>query len=215
MAVPVSDTSPSRTEIMNALQAAKKDTNISLGLIEWLYLTNQEQTAQLGITELLGIIAPQTPGEIMRVLTETYFLGLHSFDENQPFLLLQVDSYETAYAGMLTWENTLQSDLFPFFNRIAVPRATPPVIIEPIATSTSSTTPEAPRYRQQFIPTSFVDKVVENRDTRAIVSDGGELLLLWTFLGRNTILITTNEYTLREVISRLTVTPVVPQPTDR
>ncbi len=188
---------------MANLQTARRSIKLQIGLIEWLYLTKQPEQdgaapVQVGITELLQTIAPQIPPELMRTLEPAYLVGIHSFEENQPFLLLLVDSYETAYAGMLLWERTLQKDLLPFFSRNPSPKmqgAAPP----------ASTTP-------QLLQTSFVDKVVENRDTRAYLNDAGDVLLLWTVLGRNIILITTNEYTLREVISRLNTAPVIPIP---
>lgn len=189
--------------IMSNLQTVRRSIKMPIGLIEWVYLTKQPQQegatpAEVGVTEFLQTIAPQIPPELMRTIEPTYLVGIHSFEENQPFLLLQVDSYETAYAGMLAWERTLQKDLLPFFGRNPSPKmqgTAPP----------ASTTP-------QFLQTAFVDKVVENRDTRAYLNDAGDVLLLWTVLGRNIILITTNEYTLREVISRLNTAPVVPIP---
>jgi len=192
-----------RGNIMSNLQTARRSVKMPIGLIEWLYLTKQPEQegaapVQAGITELLQTIAPQIPPELMRTVEPIYLVGIHSFEENQPFLLLQVDSYETAYAGMLAWERTLQKDLLPFFGRNPSPKmqgAAPP----------ASTTP-------QLLQTAFVDKVVENRDTRAYLNDAGDVLLLWTVLGRNIILITTNEYTLREVISRLNTAPVIPIP---
>ena len=189
--------------IMSSLQTARRSVKLSVGLIEWLYLTKQPQQegaapVQAGITELLQTIAPQIPPELMRTIEPTYLIGIHSFEENQPFLLLRVDSYETAYAGMLLWERTLQKDMLPFFSRNPSPKLQG-------AASPASTTP-------QLLQTSFVDKVVENRDTRAYLNDAGDVLLLWTVLGRNIILITTNEYTLREVISRLNTAPVIPTP---
>ena len=192
-----------RGNIMSNLQTARRSVKMPIGLIEWLYLTKQPEQegaapVQAGITELLQTIAPQIPPELMRTVEPIYLVGIHSFEENQPFLLLQVDSYETAYAGMLAWERTLQKDLLPFFGRNPSPKmqgAAPP----------ASTTP-------QLLQTAFVDKVVENRDTRAYLNDAGDVLLLWTVLGRNIILITTNEYTLREVISRLNTAPVISIP---
>ena len=121
-------------------------------------------------------------------------LGLHSFDENQAFVLLQVDSYETAYAAMLSWESNMQSDLLPFFTR------TPSPNVQNTTTATSSTPTPA-------MPTDFVDKTLENHDTRTLYDAEGNIKLLWTFLDRNLILITTNQYTLREVVARLNVTP--------
>lgn len=191
-----------RDEVMTNLLAARQQAKLSLGLIEWLRIVEPSSEKDgiprtLSFQEFLGIIAPQAPAELTRTLGNGYTLGLHSFDENQPFLLFQVDAYEPAYAGMLIWERTMRDDLSPFFSRTPSPRQNG----QPLATSTP-----------QFLQTGFLDKVVENRDTRAIVNDSGDILLLWTFLGRDTILITTNEYTLREVLSRMTASPVVPIP---
>ncbi len=202
MLVPVDAGTPSRNNIMKSLQAARVGVKLPLGLIEWIYVaepgTATTSPRQLGIQELLGVLAPQMPPDMLRTLENQYLLGIHSFDENQPFLLLQIDSYEIAYAGMLQWERTLENDLSPLFDRTPSPRANTE------APSASSTT--------QFLPTNFIDKVVENRDVRLIQNEKGDILLLWTFLGRNTLLITTNEYTLREVLSRLKAAPVIPIP---
>lgn len=203
-----------RAMLMNGLQTAKKEIQLSVGLVAWLYVAEPpavdgDAPRQLTASELLGILAPNIPPALIRVLEGTYVVGVHSFDENQAFMLLRVDSYETAYAGMLAWEQTMRPDLLPFFNRNPSPQvvSAPPA---PVATSTgTSTAPVAPPI---FINSSFVDKVVENRDVRLIQNSAGDILLLWTFLGRNTILVTTNEYTMREVLSRLKSAPVVPIP---
>ncbi len=192
-----------RDTVMASLEAARRSMKLSVGLIEWVYIAEpaiQDNGAprQLSAAELLQLIAPQTPPELLRTLAPVYLLGLHSFEENQAFLLLQIESYETAYRAMLQWEYTLRGELLPLFGRTPSPKQTG-------TPAPASTTP-------QLINTGFVDKIVENRDTRAYLNAEGDILLLWTFLGRNTILITTNEYTLREVLSRLDTTPLVPIP---
>ncbi len=199
----------SRSSVMSALTKARNEVKLSLGLTEWLFVAHPA-TAESNLTSLTGaeflsLIAPNIPQELLRTVQPTFLLGVHSFDENQPFLVLQVDSYGTAFASMLQWERTMQGELSPLFTRTPSPKVQSPAItqIDPNATTTE---PEAPTV---FIPTSFVDKVLENRDVRAIVGKDGDVLLLWTFLGRNTILITTNEYTLREVVSRINTPPVV------
>jgi UDP-N-acetylglucosamine transferase subunit ALG13 len=57
-----------------------------------------------------------------------------------------------------------------------------------------------------------VDKIVENHDARVIQNNTGDVSLLWTFIDRNTLIITTNDATLREIISRLQTAPVTPIP---
>jgi hypothetical protein len=146
------------------------------------------------------------PQTLLRTMTGPYLFGVHSFDENQPFFIIETDSYETAYRGMLDWERTMQGDLGALFARNPSPK-TPVVPIDtPVASTTASSTPSV----SDFIQTGFVDRVVENQDARVVLNEQGDLVLLWTFLGRNRIVITTNEYTLREVISRMSSAPVVP-----
>ena len=205
----------SRVAYMAALDVARKNVHLPVGLVERLYLSTEQQgdtaPAALSTREFFRLLFPNAPEELTRTLSGAYLLGVHSFDENQALLLFAVDSYETAYAGMLKWEVSMYTDLSPLFIRTpAVRLPTIPAIpaIEDIGSSTSVIQTAAER----FLPTAFVDKIAENRDTRAIVSPQGDILFLWTFLGRNTVLVTTNEYTLREVIGRMQTAPAIPLP---
>ena len=205
----------SRVAYMAALDVARKNVHLPVGLVERLYLSTEQQgdtaPAALSTREFFRLLFPNAPEELTRTLSGAYLLGVHSFDENQALLLFAVDSYETAYAGMLKWEVSMYTDLSPLFIRTpAVRLPTIPAIpaIEDIAASTSVIQTAVER----FLPTAFVDKIAENRDTRAIVSPQGDILFLWTFLGRNTVLVTTNEYTLREVIGRMQTAPAIPLP---
>lgn len=214
------------TNLMQTLNDARLGVSLSLGLIERLYVTqgSGNNAQEVPIQTLLHALAPEAPQALIRTLTGEYLLAVHSYDENQAILILHTDSYETAYAAMLQWEPTMPHDLLPLFAR------TPPVHINPfmpIATTTattsqsvSSTTPgdyfastsaQLPS-SQSGLPTTFADRVVENRDARVIQTSAGDILLLWTFLDRNTIVITTNDATLREVVSRITQAATIPLP---
>ncbi|MES2203517.1 MAG: hypothetical protein V4474_04320 [Patescibacteria group bacterium] len=185
-------TGATRDTLMPALDAARKDTQISLGLMERVYIANpsaDKTLAEMPVQTLLHTLAPYAPASLSRTLRPEYLLGVHSFDENQAFLILSTDSYETAYAGMITWEPGMLADLSPLFTR------TPPVHVN--GTATTSPTPAV-------IESIFNDRVVENHDARVIQNEYGDILLLWTFLDRNTIAITTNEFTLREILARRT-----------
>ena len=41
-------------------------------------------------------------------------LGIHRYPENQTYLIFKTDSYESAAAGMLSWENNLEEDMGKF-----------------------------------------------------------------------------------------------------
>ena len=86
----------------------------------------------------------------------------------------------------------MRGDFLPLFDRAPRPRLPE----EGVATSSVGTVP-------QLLQTGFADKILENRDARVILNTSGDILLLWAPLTQNLFVITTNEYTLREIISRL------------
>ncbi len=199
----------SRDELMTSLQAARQQVALSVGLVAQLYAGVSSTTGTLPIAissqQLLAALSPDIPQDLLRTVLPVYLLGVHSFDENQTFLVLRVDSYQQAYSGLLVWEPNMQQELAPLFTRKPALHLPPSTSSGQAATSTSTTT-------DQFIQTGFVDKVVENHDARVVLNSAGDILLLWTFLDRNTVVITTNEYTLREVIRRVNTASIVPQP---
>lgn len=232
-----------RAPVMNALATERESTALSLGLMARLYVAQATTTGRtppsVSVQSLLGVIAPNVSGELLRSLTGEYLLGVHSFDDNQAFLILGVEGYEAAYAGMLDWELAMPGELSPLFSRTPRPRI-PEENIQPVqttpilpfqatqATSTASSTPFVPGPTSSstnatstatsttpgptvpdFFRTQFVDRIVENHDARVVQDTNGDILLLWTFLDRQTLVITTNEYTLREIISRRSRPPVI------
>lgn len=210
--------SATHESLMTDLEAARAKLNISLGLVARLYVAAATSTSKtpdpLPANELLALLAPDMPQDLQLTILPTYLLGIHSYDQNEAFLVLRVDSYQQAFSGMLAWEDFMQRDLSPLFNY------QPPTHIQnqPAASSTiatlsaatSSQTTSQPE--SQVIRTGFVDQVVDNHDARVLRNPAGDIILLWTFLDRNTLVITTNQYTLSEVIRRVNTSSLVPLP---
>lgn len=226
-----------RNTVLGTADLARQSTGLSLGLMARLYLTQATNTNALPpvvpIDTFLSTVAPNASSELLRSFTGEYLLGVHSYDGNQAFLILGVEGFEAAYAGMLAWEISMPQELSPLFTRTPRPRipeeeiipaeTTPIFLPEEAGTSTASTTPAAtttaetatttPAQEEElpaFFRTQFVDRIVENYDARVMQDENGDILLLWTFLDRNTLVITTNDATLREIISRRSRPPVVP-----
>jgi len=194
-----------RDTVLANINAARQATALSLGLIEQLVVSESSTTANgtvadpLSADDFFNLMAPDAPAALNRSI-EQYLLGVHVYDGNQPFIIAHVDSYEDAYAAMLGWENNIQRDLSPVFDYTP----TKHIPEQNISTTTSTLSPAT--------SSNFVDKILENEDTRALVNNYGDVYLLWTFLDRNTLVITTNDATLREIISRLKGAPVTPIP---
>lgn len=187
-----------RPTVMQNLTEIRKKPSVSVGLIARTYVTVSSSTpgeASSPITsqELLSYLAPNASGEFLRALDSSYYLlGTHVFDGTQALLVLRTTSYERAFSGMLAWEYAMEQDLLPLFDRQLAPK---PQLT--VGTSTASSSEAA-----SFLPTKFKDKVLANHDTRVLENADGEIILLWAFLDRTTLVITTNELTLKEIIGR-------------
>ncbi len=219
--------------LMQQLTSAKNSVSLSVGLVAQLYIeetaTTSDKTATfMNAQRLLTLLAPDIPETLLRDISPVYLLGVHSSAVNQPFLILKVDSYELAYAGMLSWEKTMKQDLSPLFSYTPPPGIesqnkllTSPVLIVPAASTTASSTsttasstiaatssPQTPQ-----VHVGFVDAIVENHDARVTQDQYGSVNFLWTFLDRQTLIITTNPLTLHEIIGRLRQAPLTSERT--
>ncbi len=198
--------SASRASALASLQDAETNMSLSLGLVGRLLPATKVEGANtqtaIDAQTFLQLLAPNIPADLLRTIQPTFLLGVHVFDVNQPFLILKVDAYEQAYSGMLAWEASMHSSLSPLFDY--TPRQHIPE--ENLATSTT------PAGQSPLGGATFVDRIVANHDARVLQNNTGDIYFLWTFLDRNTIVITTQENTLREIILRATEAPIVPLP---
>ncbi|HEY1037087.1 MAG TPA: hypothetical protein VGE62_00730, partial [Candidatus Paceibacterota bacterium] len=99
-----------------------------------------------------------------------------------------------------------------FINRVAVSPA-PAVVATSTSTSTDAqTSPADAEITPQgtvFSRNRFVDKVIENKDSRALVDENGNILMLYTFVDKNTLVIATSDKALKEIMFRLTTGRII------
>jgi len=202
---------------MDILVAAKNSVSLSLGLVGQLYVESAATSSSSGPTyedssALLSLLAPDIPPTLLRDIDPVYMLGVHSYGINQPFLILKVDSYEQAYAGMLAWEGTIKTDLTPLFTYVPPPVMKQVQVQAPATTTSTSSSTEDVASGLPFVQTGFTDQIVDNHDARVLENSDGTIYFLWTFLDKQTIVITTNPDTLEAIITRLTNAPVTALP---
>ncbi len=162
--------------LLAALAEERASVALPLGSVRQLVLTTTASTTSvLPARDFLLRLGGHIPASLPRVSLPAFMLGTHVFDGNQPLLLFKVDPYEQAFAAMLEWEPYLLIDLAPFF-------------------PSDATTTVA----------SFKDEILDNKNVRVARAASGKAIALYSFLDRGTLLITTNEHTLREVLGRLT-----------
>jgi hypothetical protein len=136
------------------------------------------------------------PSELIRILKDQYVVGLISQNgENSPFIAVTVNDFGIAFSAMLEWEKNMANDL-SFLNTKIV-TVTP---VNTVASSTASTTivVQVPTKPETF---SWKDIIIKNKDTRSLINEKGKSKIAYTFLDKNTILITNNIEALGEISS--------------
>lgn len=189
-----------RDTFIDALSKTIVHTSGTLGTITDLIITKKINGTRQPVSAhaLLEILEIRAPSALIRALDDRFMFGVHIFDNNEPFLLLSVNSYDQAFAGMLTWESFLPSDL-PLFVRDTPITATP--LAPPTASSTASSTPPT---RLPSLDPVFTDMVIKNHDARVLLDTTENIRMVYSFFDQKTLVITTNKNTLTEVFDRLT-----------
>jgi hypothetical protein len=153
-------------------------------------LTTERNSAKLSLGEVeevtivkngLPVSAPEildalgAPNELSRNATQVV-VGIHAFNHAQPFLIITVSAYDLSFDAVLHWESTMADTLDGFFAPAGAPTHAPPMV--------------------------FSDKVIANLDARESQSAWP---IVYAFPRRNLVILTTNESTLREIVTRLSV----------
>lgn len=151
---------------------------LSEGDIDAGTLSEREATFK----EFFEHLGARPPEEFWRAVSNEFFFGIHTVDENAPLIVVPVTSYENAFAAMLSWEKVMNSELAPVFTQLS-----------------------ALTIDQTGLPVerSFTDKLLRNYDVRTLVDDSGTTQLFYAFPTRDILIIGESEYSFTEVLSRL------------
>ncbi len=226
-------TGKGRGEIMDHLEFHKNNANVRLGAITGVHLIEQvnqggvNKTALLSAPLFLERINARAPDALVRNLRPEMLIGIHEFRGNQPFLIFKTMDYQLTYAAMLEWERSINLDLYPLFGPIITKqqpilpddlRVSPIVATSTNATSTSatstgmstSTASTTATTSEVFIPSvgarvaGFQDAIYTNIEARVLRTSTGDAALIWALPDPQTLIITTNEYTFKELRDRMT-----------
>ena len=177
----------SASDIKRALSQSQGASSASLGSITRIIPTvkNPDGTARAATTaEFFKALDLHVSDDLVRALDSDFFFGIHTIDKNSAVLIIPVNSYERAFAGMLAWEPAMNTDLAPAF------------------TPVSEFTTDANGLPQRRL---FEDVVMRNYDTRALKDDSGTIQMYYSFPTPNILIISENPFSFTEILSRLQV----------
>lgn len=174
-------TNTSRADLISILREERAAT-LPDGNIRHLILRKggTEDAPLTTPTEFVLLLSARPPGNLVRAFDDLFMLGTIGGSQNSgndTFLLMRLDSYENAFAGMLEWESFMKDDILPLFQNDAV-----------IASTTDAT---------------FRDKTIKNKDTRVLTDETGKTVLIYSFYNQNQLIITGSEGALRTLITEL------------
>ncbi|MFZ2523538.1 MAG: hypothetical protein WAW92_04105 [Minisyncoccia bacterium] len=125
--------------------------------------------------ELFTRISGKIPADLARSFQDKYMIGVYAFDSNALFMIIKTDDYQIAYSGMLRWEKNMINDVGRIFS---VPQ------------------------NLMGGNVNFIDEEYKNRDLRIVLDSNNKTVLLYTFIDKNTIIITTGEDVLNAILSK-------------
>ncbi|MCA9360936.1 hypothetical protein KC845_00085 [Candidatus Kaiserbacteria bacterium] len=171
-----------RTEWINEIKNIS-DQNDRLTQIYPTALSPQGREEPASASTILQFFDGRIPGSFARSITDLTF---GSDATGQPFMVIKVSQFDTAFAGMLAWESNMSADLSPLFGS--------PVssTLDPQARTTNS-------LRQAF----FVDSIIANRSSRVLYDELGLARIIYTFVNQQTILIGTNSTSITQIGQQL------------
>lgn len=137
--------------------------------------------------KLLEKIEASAPAPLVRALGQTPTLGVHGFRGGKPFLIWSVSSYDHAFDGMLSWEKNMLRDIGPLFG----------ISVRDIVEKAASTTSEV-----LGNTIAIKDIIIRNKDVRAAYDPKGEIIFLYSFIDKETLVLSTNEDTLRFLLGK-------------
>lgn len=176
-----------RAALIAATAKEIKEANIRLDFIEQLFFTKTEGTIKtiVSVGDFFALASEHIPPTLLRSFEGDYLFGIHAFNGNTPFLMVRLNSFENAFSGMLKWEKFMPDDILPLFGKVDVLKTLPQT-------------------------GHFGDYLFMNQDMRVLRNQMGDIVLLYAFPDRDTLVITTDQDTFKEAVDRLkTPKPVV------
>lgn len=152
-------------------------------------------TVRMTGSQFIETTGLRMPDILKRSLTDQWMLGVYSgtdlsMTQNFPFILFKTDFFQNAFAGMLRYEPDMIDDLSRILDYEDKARIEDNISTTSIASFFG-------------IRGNFEDRVILNRDVREFISERGELLFLYTFIDKDTLLITTSEVVIPAIIERI------------
>lgn len=146
------------------------------------------------------IFENSAPASLIRAFGSKMMFGLYKTTQNEPFLLIRVDSFDNAFTGMLEWEAGINKDIGILFSKNLLPVTE---VAPGVGQSAGTTTIQKTLNVDLANDTSFEDETIKNKDIRILRNKQGDTILLYSFIDKNTLLITASIEVLQAMVNKV------------
>ncbi|MDQ5901470.1 MAG: hypothetical protein QG580_185 [Patescibacteria group bacterium] len=146
-----------------------------------IFLTNASSLrSQISVLVFFDKLGIKIPENLKASLTGEFMLGSFKVeDKGNLFLILKVKDYNESFVAMKDWEVSMANDLVRLF-KINPQSFTGDIFLLP-----------------------FRDRVLYNKEMRGLYDEDGRLVVSYTYIDRNTIIITSHTPSVEEIIKRI------------
>ena len=165
----------SKDEISQTILNKVKGTEVKVGGIEGIYITENKKIAELRkfIALLSGNLAPDDTHGGISLVNENIRKRSHFF------ILLKVRTLSDVFSLLHNWENKMFLDLHGFFG-------------VPISPTT-----------KYLLTADFEDGVIENKNARILYDRDRKIVMMYIFADDTSIVVTNTKSAAREIMLRL------------
>lgn len=185
-----------KDSLVATLFSKSQEASIKENEIFYIELTTQSLDGRESVIttkKFFDLLKTKAPPALIRSFGSKFMFGAYAKNSNISFLLIELDSFDNAFKGMLEWEETIYKDIGSLFARGALK-----------VTETSGENSTTTRILNTDEPQkTFEDITLRNKDARILKNIRGETILMYSFLDNKTLLITGNDEVLKEMINKL------------
>lgn len=202
-----------RNDLIQALSDAKS-SGAPLTAGEILYtalVASSTSSNQISTADFFALLQTSASGQLIRAMSNQFMFGYFESDQPVPFLLINLTDFDNAYSGMLAWEKTMNADIGVIFS----PRSIPVSGYVPAGTTTIAGASSTTLVQKTIVNTdlsqtnTFKDITIENKDARVLQNFRGDPILLYSFLDNNTLLITSDQNALTQILQKFIAAKLV------
>lgn len=166
----------SKEDVSKTIYSRSNITDAKTGSIEGLYLTENKQI--IGLRRVLNLLGSGFYPEDAYV-NNNFLMGTMYGEQNDFFVVLEVSAFVDIFDSVRAWEKTMFKDLHGALGIVVNAE------------------------NNYLLNKPFDDGVLENKNSRILHDNEGNIVLMYIFAKDNYVVITEGEKTAQELISRL------------